>query len=85
MGLSGGSVSKESDCKTWVQSVGREDPLEKGMATHASILAWEIPRNISLPGPWGGKELDTTEGLTLRSIICVSQNKSDTPTSYGST
>ena len=43
MGLSGGSVSKESDCKTWVQSVGREDPLEKGMATHASILAWRIP------------------------------------------
>jgi len=26
-----------------VQSLGREDPLEKGMATHSSILAWEIP------------------------------------------
>ena len=27
----------------WVQSLGWEDPLEKGMATHSSILAWEIP------------------------------------------
>ena len=27
----------------WVQSLGQEDPLEKGMATHSSILAWEIP------------------------------------------
>ena len=27
----------------WVQSLGREDPLEKGMATHSSILAWRIP------------------------------------------
>ena len=29
---------------TWVQSVGWEDPLEKGMAPHSSILAWRIPR-----------------------------------------
>ena len=29
--------------ETWVQSLGREDPLERGMATHSSILAWEIP------------------------------------------
>ena len=28
--------------ETWVQSLGYEDPLEKGMATHSSILAWEI-------------------------------------------
>ena len=27
----------------WVQSLGREDPLEEGMATHSSILAWRIP------------------------------------------
>ena len=27
----------------WVQSLDREDPLEKGMATHSSILAWKIP------------------------------------------
>ena len=29
--------------KTWVQSLCQEDPLEKGMATHSSILAWRIP------------------------------------------
>ena len=29
--------------ETWVQSQGQEDPLEKGMATHSNILAWEIP------------------------------------------
>ena len=28
--------------ETWVQSLGQEDPLEKEMATHSSILAWEI-------------------------------------------
>ena len=31
--------------ETWVQSLGREDPLEKEMAAHSSILAWRIPRN----------------------------------------
>ena len=30
--------------ETWVQSRGWEDPLEKGMATHSSILAWRIPQ-----------------------------------------
>ena len=29
---------------TWVQSLGQEDPLEKGKATHSSILAWRIAR-----------------------------------------
>ena len=29
--------------ETWVRSLGREDPLEKGMAAHSHILAWEIP------------------------------------------
>ena len=29
--------------ETWVQSLGQEDPLEKEVATHSSILAWEIP------------------------------------------
>ena len=29
--------------ETWVQSLDQEDPLEKGMATHSSILAWKIP------------------------------------------
>ena len=39
--------------ETWVQSLGWEDPLEKGKASHSSILAWQIP--------WGHKESDTTE------------------------
>ena len=30
-------------CETWIQSLGWEDPLEKSMATHSSILAWRIP------------------------------------------
>ena len=30
--------------ETWVQPLGREDPLEEGIATHSSILAWRIPR-----------------------------------------
>ena len=29
--------------EAWIPSLAREDPLEKGMATHSSILAWEIP------------------------------------------
>ena len=31
------------DAETWVQSLGWEDPLEKEMATHSSILAWRVP------------------------------------------
>ena len=30
--------------ETWVQSLGQKDPLETGMATHSSILAWKIPK-----------------------------------------
>jgi len=41
----------------WVQSLGREDPLEEEMATHSSILAWRIPGQKSLVGYglWGYK------------------------------
>ena len=46
--------------ETLVQSLSWEDPLEKGKATHSSILAWRIP--------WGRKELDTTEQLSLSHI-----------------
>ena len=42
----------------WVQSRGREDPLEEGMATHSSMLAWRIPWTEELGGL---QELDTTE------------------------
>ena len=47
----------------WVWSLGWEDPLEEGMATHSSILAGESHGQRSLVGstPWGPKESDTTE------------------------
>ena len=43
--------------------LGQEDPLEKGMAIHFSILAWRIPWTEKPGGysPWDPKELDTTE------------------------
>ena len=45
---------------TWFQSLVWGDPLEKGKATHFSILAWRILWTV-----WGHKELDTTERLSL--------------------
>ena len=49
--------------KTWVQSLGWEDPLEEGMATHFNILAWRIPWKRSLAGysPQNRSELDMTK------------------------
>ena len=54
-------------CEILVRSLGQEDPLEKGMAIHSRILAWRIPWTGSLVGysPWGHKESDMTELLTL--------------------
>jgi len=48
--------------ETCVQSLGWEDLLEKGMVTHSSVLAWRIPC------PWGRKELDMTERLSLSEV-----------------
>ena len=68
LGFPGGASGKEPACQCrryknpWVP-LGWEDPLEEGMATHASILAWRIPWTEE-PGsysPWGHKESDTTE------------------------
>ena len=47
--------------ETWVQFLGWKDPQEKGKAAHSSILSWRIPWT-----PWGHKELDMTERLSLR-------------------
>ena len=47
--------------ETWVQSLGWEDPLEKGKATHSSILAWRVLHC---------KELNTTERLS-HFLFCV--------------
>ena len=38
--------------KTWVQSLGQENPLEEGMVTHSSILAWRIPWTGQPGGPY---------------------------------
>ena len=61
----------------WVQSLGREDPLEKRMATHSSILAWRIPYTGAIYSPSGCKELDTAEQLTWPSSweICMQIRK----------
>ena len=55
--------------ETWVQSLGWEDPLEKGKATHSRILAWRIPWTVHVDhgvskSPWGRKESDMTERLS---------------------
>ena len=49
--------------ETWVQSLNWEDPLEEGMATHSSILAWRIPmdRGAWWASLWGHKKLDMIE------------------------
>ena len=70
----GGSLVKNLPAiqETWVHSLGREDPLEKEMATHSSVLAWEIPMDR---GAWWGygprrhKESDTTQ--QLKQVLCV--------------
>ena len=49
--------------ETQVQSLGWENPLEKGKATHSSIWAWRIP--------WGRKELDATKRLSLSPALQV--------------
>ena len=46
--------------ETWVQFPGWKDLLEKGKATHSSILAWRMPWTV-----WGCIELETTEQLSL--------------------
>ena len=51
--------------ETWIQSLGQEDPLEKGMANHSGSLAWRIPWTEE-PGrlqSWGCQESDMTEQL----------------------
>ena len=65
MGFPGGSEVKASASNAGDPGsiLGREDPLEKEMVTHSSILAWRIPWMEELVGysPRGRKESDTTE------------------------
>ena len=57
--------------ETRTPSLGREDPLEKEMATHSSILSWKIPWTEEPGGPWDHKESDTTERLTLSRLVFI--------------
>ena len=72
-GSPGGPDGKESTCNTkdWVQSLGQEDSLEKGMATHSSILAWRIPWTEEPGGlqSMGSQELDTTKQIYWITVL----------------
>ena len=59
--------------ETWVRSLVQEDLLEKGMATHSSILAWRIPWTEEPGGlqSMGRKESDTTEQLTTTTLEAI--------------
>ena len=64
IGLPGSSDGKESACNmgsTWVRSPGWEDPLEEGLATHSSILAWRIPMDR---GAWQATVHEVTKSWT---------------------
>ena len=69
----GDSEGRVSACsvETWVRFLGREDPLEKEMASHSGTVAWEISWTENVVGysPWGRKELDTTEWLHFTSLL----------------
>ena len=60
---------------TWVQSVGVEDALEKEMATHSSLLAWEIPWTEELQSI-ESQESDKTEWLNSNSSNYIYANGS---------
>ena len=64
LGFPGGSVVKNTPAKqeTLIQSLGWEDPLEKEMATHSSILA---PGNIMDRGAWGAIDHSVSESDTI--------------------
>ena len=72
LGFPGGAEVKASACnvETYVRSLSQEDPLEKEMAAHSSILAWRIPWMEELGGlqSMGCKESDATERLHSLSL-----------------
>ena len=67
--------------ETWILSLGREDPLEKEMATHSSILAWRIPWTEELGGlqSTGRKESDTTERLHFHFLSFIGRTDAEAP------
>ena len=48
----------------WVQSLGREDPLKKEMATHSGILAWKTPWTEEPPGNWERQSIQVPRSWT---------------------
>ena len=71
--------------ETWVQSLGQEDPLEKEMATHSSILAWKIPwteepgglQSMGSQGVgmiWGVSTSTIFADKYQKSILCLNSN-----------
>ena len=54
----------------WVQSLSREDALEKGMAAHSSIFAWVSQRSLAGYSPWDHKQLDMTEETNTHTASC---------------
>ena len=74
-GFPGISVGKESPAmrETWVRSLDWEAPLEEGMATHSSILAWRILMNLEGYCPWSFNESDITERLSAAQHMSTQQ------------
>ena len=56
--------------ETWVRSLGWEDPLEKGTATHSSIPAWRIPQTVQSMGSQGVRHnwVTFTQGIVFRDL-----------------
>ena len=69
--------------ETWIQSLDREDPLEKGVATHSSILAWRIPWTEA--PVHGVAESDTTEGISTHACtgLCCCMKASSSCSKWG--
>ena len=78
LGFPSGSAVKNPPAvqKMLIRSLGQEDPLEKGMAAHSSILAWEVPWMSSLVGnsPWGYKRVGDNLATRQQRVIRVSAN-----------
>ena len=69
--------------ETRVRLLGREDPLEKEMATHSSTLAWRIPwRSLVGYSPWGRKDSQSRTRLSDFTFTSYSQQKFLPPLSF---
>ena len=72
--------------ETWVRSLGQEDPLEKGMATHSSILAWRITRTeepAGLQSMRSQRGLTVTERPTLKTPVSALEARSGSAGKHG--